>query len=184
MQRFDAAVHQHATGKPMPPRERRLDILRRPQAMSHSRRYVLLTACLLVWQQCLAQLQAPVEQPVQIENLTQPGAFEIQAAGSPISLSTRAVIEKYTPSGWVPIADNFLLGEACPSGAPPDCITLAAGAKLRPVRWTGFSCSGQCNHHCKKNVYRGPGTFRLTIFSCDNKTRFHGPAFKLPAATH
>lgn len=150
--------------------------------MSQLQRYLLLMVCLLAREQCRAQLPVPAPQQVQIENLSLPGAFEIRATDSPVFLSAHAIIEKSTQSGWVRVASNVLLGEVCARNPSPECISLAAGASLRPVRWTGFSCSAQCNRQCKKNVYRGPGTFRLTIFSCDKTVRFHGPPFKLPSA--
>jgi hypothetical protein len=44
-----------------------------------------------------------------------------------------------------------------------------------------MSCSGQCNEHCKKNEYLGPGTFRLVAFSCTGGATIHGPPFQLAA---
>jgi len=118
---------------------------------------------------------------VEIQNLAQPGSFEIQAAGGAVSLAAEAHVEKQTPGGWVTVATNFLLLEKCPDGDPPRCVDLAPGARLHPVRWTGFSCSGQCNQQCKKNVYEGPGSFRLIVFRCDRAERFQSAPFQLPA---
>jgi hypothetical protein len=50
---------------------------------------------------------------------------------------------------------------------------------LRPVAWSGMSCSSQCNHSCDKNV-RLHGHYRFVVRSCDGKTRFEGPVFELP----
>jgi len=82
------------------------------------------------------------------------------------------------------VASNLILAEACPAGDPPKCIERAAGSKLRPAPWNGYSCSGQCNVHCKKNVYLGSGPFRLTVLSCDRKARFHSATFHLPATAN
>jgi hypothetical protein len=101
-------------------------------------------------------------------------------SGSPISLTTQLFVEKQTGSGWITVASNLTLAEECPAGALPMCTGLNAGATLRPVRWTGFSCSGQCAGHCKKNVYLGPGTFRLTALTCDRTVSFHSAPFHLP----
>ncbi len=140
---------------------------------------LLALACLLA--AAALQAQAPPG-GVRIVNLAQAGAFELEATDAPVSLSMHAAVEKQTATGWVTVADNLLLAAACHTGEPPQCVELAAGGKLRPVRWTGWSCSGQCNHHCKKNVYAGPGTFRLTVFSCDRSSSTHGPSFQLPAS--
>ena len=51
---------------------------------------------------------------------------------------------------------------------------------LRPVPWTGMSCSSQCNHACDKNRWFGGGRFRFVVTSCDGKSRFEGPIFELP----
>jgi hypothetical protein len=50
---------------------------------------------------------------------------------------------------------------------------------LRPLPWSGMSCSSQCNRSCDKNV-RLHGRFRFVVTSCDGKTRFEGPVFELP----
>jgi hypothetical protein len=126
----------------------------------------------------LALAGAPRAQ-VAVENLDQPGAVSIQAVESPVDLAMQATVEKKTATAWVTVARNFSLGEQCPVPEHPDCIHLNAGATIRPVRWTGFTCSGQCTGHCKKNVYLGPGVFRLTVFSCDRTASFHSAAFHL-----
>lgn len=109
---------------------------------------------------------------VEIANLAPAGAFEIQATGSALSLATQAHLEKRTASGWAVVSTDFMLVEKCPDIAPPKCISVLPDVPIRPVRWSGYSCSGQCNDQCKKNVYPGPGTFRLTIFSCDRTETF------------
>jgi len=118
---------------------------------------------------------------VEIRDLTPAGAFEIQATGSPVSLATQARMEKQTAEGWVTASTNLILGERCTTVAPPNCISVGADVPLRPVPWTGYFCSGQCNDQCKKDFYLGPGIFRLTVFSCDRRESFHGPPFRLPA---
>jgi hypothetical protein len=117
---------------------------------------------------------------VEIRNLEHAGAFEIQVNGSTVSLATQAHMEKRTDAGWVTVSTSLIILDECPAAAPPSCINVRADAPLRPVPWTGYSCSGQCNDECKKNVYLGPGTFRLTVFSCDHRETFHSPPFHLP----
>jgi hypothetical protein len=129
----------------------------------------------------LAATTAPFP-AVQVNNLALPGAFEIQVGKEPISLATQAYIEKQSESEWVTATAHMALVEECKTASPSSCIDLAAGARLRPVRWVGYSCSGQCDRSCKKNLYLGPGVFRLAILSCDKKTRYWGAPFQLPAA--
>jgi hypothetical protein len=50
---------------------------------------------------------------------------------------------------------------------------------LRPVPWSGMSCSSQCNGNCDRN-YPLFGRFRFVVVSCDGATRFEGPVFELP----
>ena len=103
----------------------------------------------------------------QVHNLERPGAFVIEGAPSGISLEKRGRIEQQTADGWRPVFEEFYLGEHCSAIATlPQCVALAPGEALRPVRWTGFTCSGQCPRPCKRNIYRPPGTFRLTLTKC------------------
>lgn len=120
----------------------------------------------------------PAWAAVTVENLAQPGAFEIRGVDAPTSLSMDGVIEKATPSGWVVVA-QVSLGERCLEDSRPQCRDLAPGAVLRPVRWSGFSCSGQCGIHCKQNIYLGPGTFRVRVTDCDHANPVYGPPFQL-----
>ena len=101
----------------------------------------------------------------QVRNLEKPGAFAIEGG---VSLRNRAAIEQQTKAGWRPVFEEFYLTEDCAAVARlPACVTLKPGETLRPVRWTGFTCQGQCPRSCKKNIYRPPGTFRLTLTTCD-----------------
>ena len=118
----------------------------------------------------------------EILSLQTPGAFEIRAGAQPVSLAGHAQVEKQTPSGWVPVGNPILLLEQCPSAEPPACVTVAPDKPLRPVAWTGYSCSGQCNSSCKKNVYFGPGNYRLAALSCDRSEKLYSPVFHLPRA--
>ena len=107
---------------------------------------------------------AAITQP---RNLDRPGAFEIDGAGSGISLEKRGRIEQQTATGWRPVFEEFYLTNDCAAVATlPACVTLAPGETLRPIPWTGFTCSGQCPRPCKRNIYRPPGTFRLMLTTC------------------
>jgi hypothetical protein len=122
-----------------------------------------------------------------IRALSVPGEFEVQASGTAVRLATALSVQKKTPAGWVVVQTNLTLIERCERDPPPACVDLKAGATIHPVRWTGWSCSGQCPGHCKKNVYRGPGTFRIVGTSCDKTVEIDGESFDLPpsgAAEH
>jgi hypothetical protein len=116
---------------------------------------------------------------VAVEDLDQPGAFSIRAAESPVDLAMKAIIEKKAGTAWITVTRDYSLAEQCPIPDHPDCIHLSAGATIRPVPWTGLTCSRQCTGHCKKNAYLGPGVFRLTVFSCDRSASFHSAEFHL-----
>lgn len=111
---------------------------------------------------------------IEIRNL-QPGAFAIETS-SGVSLKTQARIEKLTGQGWESVFDQFWLVEDCGVVARlPACVTLGPGAVLRPVAWNGYSCSGQCERSCKKNVDRLPGTFRLVVTLCNGEELTSAP---------
>jgi hypothetical protein len=117
----------------------------------------------------------------QVRNLDKPGAFAIEGAPSGISLQKRGRIEQQTATGWRPVFKEFYLTEDCAAVARlPACVSLAPGETLRPVRWTGFTCSGQCPRDCKRNIYRPPGTFRLTLTMCDGRQLSSTPFFMGP----
>jgi hypothetical protein len=112
----------------------------------------------------------------QVRNLEKPGAFAIEGG---LSLQSRGAIEQQTKAGWRPVFEEFYLTEDCAAVARlPACVTLKPGETLRPVRWTGFTCKGQCPRPCKKNIYRPPGTFRLTLTMCDG-TQLSGAPFHM-----
>jgi len=90
-------------------------------------------------------------------------------------------IEQQTARGWEPVFEEFRLVEDCGAVATlPACVTLAPGASLKPVPWTGYTCRGQCPRPCKGNVYRPPGTFRLVLPLCGSG-EVTGPPFFMGA---
>ncbi|MFL5060247.1 MAG: hypothetical protein ACJ8DQ_09200 [Xanthobacteraceae bacterium] len=125
-----------------------------------------------------AALQAAA---AEIRNLAQPGAFAIDASPSGASFAKQGRIEQQTARGWEPVFEEFRLVEDCGAVATlPACVTLAPGASLRPVPWTGYTCRGQCPRPCKGNVYRPPGTFRLVLPLCGGGA-VTGPPFPMGA---
>jgi hypothetical protein len=121
--------------------------------------------------------------PVIVRNGAKPGEVEI-VARTKIELDARLFVEHQLKDGrWESVLgldlDSMKLVESCAEkiGA---CISLDANRVLRPVRWSGMSCSSQCNGSCDKNVHRAGMPHRFVVTSCDGKQRFEGPPFDLP----
>jgi len=109
------------------------------------------------------------------------GAFAIEASPAGASFARQGRIEQQTAAGWKPVFREFRLLETCDALATlPACVTLAPGAVLKPVAWTGYTCDGQCPLDCKRNIYRPPGTFRLVLPLCGGG-EVTGPPFHMGA---
>ena len=133
-----------------------------------------------------AQPPPATKDSVVITNLG-PGEIEVTAAGG-TKVSTKTRVERKDESGsWTPLeqldlGNGFRLVSACDAPAA-DCTTLST-TPLLPVPWKGYSCSSQCNGNCDKNIWEGPGTFRVVVLPCagDAKsTEILGPPFALPS---
>jgi hypothetical protein len=116
----------------------------------------------------------------EIRNLAQPGAFAIEASPAGASFVRQGRIEQQTAVGWKPVFREFRPVEDCDAITLPACVTLAPGAVLKPVPWTGYTCAGQCPRPCKRNIYRPPGTFRLVLPLCGGG-EVTGPPFPMGA---
>jgi hypothetical protein len=115
---------------------------------------------------------APAE-PVVITVIA-PGTLEIENTGStPVSLQTNAPIMRDHVVG------TYRLIDRCPDTAPA-CVEIPAGGMLRPVAWTGFSCSAQCNVDCDKNVYLGDKDYFFTVKTCDGARAIPSKTFTMP----
>ena len=111
-----------------------------------------------------------------------PGMFEIENTSSaPVKLATAARIEREdgTPLA-LDLGNGYRLVEQCPVAEPPACVEVPAGAKLRPVPWSGLSCSSQCNGNCDKNVWQGGATYRFVVKTCDGAATVASPVFAIP----
>jgi hypothetical protein len=112
-----------------------------------------------------------------------PGAFTVHAPAA-TKLRTLAAIEGRRDGAWIDVSAGFDSGDgyrliARCDARPGACVTLAAGATLAPVPWSGMSCSSQCNHTCDKNAPLAAGEYRLVLTSCDGKRTFVGPVFQM-----
>ena len=129
-----------------------------------------------------AQPLAPVSAPaVQVRNGPSPGSLELRANGT-AELAPELIVERQLGDGSFEPLRNLDLGSmklvtACDQ--PPSTCLRVDERGLRPLPWSGMSCSSQCNGSCDKNV-RLHGRFRFVVTSCDGKARFEGPVFELP----
>ena len=129
---------------------------------------------------------APPPTPSVIITSPMPGELAIEAT-KPVKIASSATIEHQVDGKWSAVPDldlgkGYRLVERCGGAAPPACIDLAPGAPLHPAPFRGFSCSSQCNEECGKNIWLGPGSFRLVVRTCDGAT-IEGPMFRLPDAS-
>jgi hypothetical protein len=120
---------------------------------------------------------------VVVRNGEKPGAVIIENHGPPLALASKALVERKRGAEWIASPVLFDLVRACVAGKVPDSIDLPSGATLKPVPWTGYTCSGQCPRSCRSNHYAGEGIFRFVFFRADHSERFTGPEFALPAET-
>lgn len=92
------------------------------------------------------------------------------STSSPVRLNGSVVVEGFDGRVWKPLITEMNLVEACPADGimlPGRPVLLSPGRKISPPAWRGWSCSGQCETHCRSNVYwgSGPFRFRLTAFA-------------------
>ena len=116
------------------------------------------------------------------------GRSEITTTES-VSLSPRARLERRAEGGaFAEVTDldagaGYRLRASCTSPASDAPVALAVGETLRPVPWSGLSCSAQCNLTCRANAFLGPGTFRLVVRG-EAGGELAGPTFEMPGPEH
>ena len=118
---------------------------------------------------------------VEIRNGPNPGSLELRVKGV-VELDPDLIVERQLGDGSFQPVQNLDLSSmklvASCDQSIGRCVRVDDGG-LRPVAWSGMSCSSQCNHSCDKNV-RLSGRYRFVVRSCDGQTRFEGPVFELP----
>jgi hypothetical protein len=118
-----------------------------------------------------------------------PGTLAIEnTSDAPVRLATVPVIETPSSAGvWTKVEGLDLEGlpgkgmrlvESC-SDTPAECVTIPPHGVFHPVRWSGMSCSAQCNGTCRANAYLG-GRYRWVVKLCDGGAQIAGPPFDLP----
>jgi len=130
-----------------------------------------------------AQLSVPASGPaVEVRNGPSPGSVEIRATEA-VDLAPELMVEQQRNDGTFELligldVDSMKLVTSCDQHVGR-CVRVDERG-LRPVPWTGMSCSSQCNHICRSNVPRS-GRFRFVVTTCDGRQRFVGPVFELHA---
>lgn len=127
-----------------------------------------------------AHAQVSASPVVQLRNGAKPGALDIRAS-RPVALTSELRVEQQRSDGSFELVPQLDLGTmrlvAMCGGAVRSCIRVGPEG-LRPVPWSGMSCSAQCQGDCDHNVcYHG--RFRFVATSCDGRTRYPGPVFTL-----
>jgi hypothetical protein len=118
---------------------------------------------------------------VEIHNGPTPGELELRAHGT-VELAPELIVEQQRADGTFERVqyldrDTLRLVASC-DRRPGTCVKIDERG-LRPVPWSGMSCSSQCNPNCDRNVPMY-GRFRFVAMSCDGETRFEGPVFERP----
>lgn len=101
----------------------------------------------------------------------------------PIRLNGAVVVEGLHGQAWEPLSTEMNLIGSCPANGVAvtrPAVVLAAGQKLTPPRWRGWSCAGQCNAHCRSNLYWGSGPFRFRLTGATGAV-FLTNSFRMPA---
>jgi hypothetical protein len=146
---------------------------RRGQALSVALVAALVAVSSPVMTEPTAQLRLELVDP--------PGGLRLVNPGSaPVTIEATIAVERLWEQAWIPVVTEFYAVSRCDGLNTPAQLEIAPATKLEVVPWQGFSCSGQCNKICDKNVYKGPGTFRFVVTTVPVGERLVSPAFALP----
>lgn len=103
----------------------------------------------------------------------------VQVHGSrPAHLAREVEVQRREGTAWHRVA-TVTLRPSCDAAPPADrCVTLIAGAELRPPPWLGTTGSGQCA--CREGCKPAPaGTYRFVVRTCDGAHEIAGAPFGL-----
>jgi hypothetical protein len=129
----------------------------------------------------LVAVSSPVMAQLRLELVDPPGGLRLVNPGStPVTIEATIAVERLWEQAWIPVVTEFHAVSRCNGLNTPAQSEIAPATKLEVVPWQGFSCSGQCNKICDKNVYNGPGTFRFVVTTVPAGERLVSPAFVLP----
>lgn len=115
----------------------------------------------------------------------EPGSLSIINRGSaPVAIARAIAVERSQGGVWRRVDTEFNAVSQCPSAtrrSDAGPVRLARGQRIDVVPWRGFSCSGQCNKICRRNIYWGPGDFRHVVTRLAGGRRVVGPVFRMPS---
>jgi len=117
---------------------------------------------------------------VEVRNGPRPGEVELRA-NQTVDLAAELMVERQRDDGSFVLVKGLDLGSlklVASCGQQVGACVRIDERGLRPVPWTGMSCSAQCNNICDRNV-PSSGRFRFVVTTCDGKQRFEGPVFEL-----
>jgi hypothetical protein len=116
---------------------------------------------------------------VEIELSGKFGEFQLINRGPAIQLNSTVKVQQKISGAWqdAPVT-NLYLTPWCRPEPMPDCISLARGASLQPIPWSGNYCSSQCMANCNLDGPVPPGIYRYVVASCDRKREFFSAAFE------
>jgi len=107
------------------------------------------------------------------------GSFTLVNRGPAVQLRSAIKVERQVDAGWQDArVTNFYLIEQCTRAPVPACITLAAGATLRPMPWLGNFCYAQCPVNCELDGPLPAGSYRFVVMTCDGTRQFASPPFQ------
>ena len=101
---------------------------------------------------------------------------------APVRLNGSVRVEGFDGRAWKPLITEMMLVEVCPSdgvAVPVSAVVLSPGQTLSPPPWRGWSCRGQCETHCRSNIYWGSGPFRFRLTASSSAT-FVTNSFHMP----
>lgn len=102
---------------------------------------------------------------------------------APIRLAGAVGVEGFDGRQWKPLITEINLVAACPIDGvvrPVPAMTLRPGQTFSPPPWQGWSCRGQCETHCRSNVYWGAGPFRFRVTEVSGRSAVTN-RFRMPA---
>lgn len=143
----------------------------------------LVTSLAVVTRQGAARTGTDFE-PIMLQADSHWGHLTVTNTGSAsVRLQPTVQVEALTGGAWHPVVTEMSLVSSCdPDGAvrpTPAYVELAGKASMTPPPWRGWSCNGQCERHCRSNVYWGAGPFRFRVTLAAGNSFASNP-FKMP----
>ncbi|MBZ5625008.1 MAG: hypothetical protein LAQ69_40845 [Acidobacteriia bacterium] len=110
------------------------------------------------------------------------GEFRLINHGAPVQLDSTVQVQQRIDGKWQEThVANLYLMISCQAAQPPRCVSLASGANLQPVAWSGNYCSSQCPTNCNLDGPVPPGIYRFVVTSCGRRYKFFSAPFEKKA---